>query len=102
MKITEIYEKYKIPPNLQLHQLRVAGVASIICDNFDKPLDKGSIITTCLLHDMGNILKFNFDIFPEEFYGKQGRAYWEKVKQEFKEKYGEDEHKATHAIAEEL
>jgi len=82
--------------------LRVAGVASLICDNYYLSLNKDAIITACLLHDMGNILKFNFDVFPEEFYGTQGREYWEKVKQGFKEKYGEDEHKAAYAIAEEL
>lgn len=101
-KITEIYEKYKIPPNLQLHQLRVAGVASLVCDSFDKPLDKNSIITACLLHDMGNIIKFNFDVFPIEFYGTKGRTYWEKVKQEFIERYGENEHEATYKIIREL
>ena len=40
MKISEIYEKYKIMPNLQEHMLRVAGVASIICDNFSKKIEK--------------------------------------------------------------
>lgn len=102
MKITEIYTKYKIPPNLQLHQLRVAAVALIICDNFENELDRDSIITACLLHDMGNILKFNFEVFPDEFYAPKGRDYWKSIKEEFKQKYGDDEHDATESIAEDL
>jgi len=87
---------------LQLHQLKVAGVASIICDNFDKPLDKNSIIAACLLHDMGNILKFNFDIFSDEFFAPEGKDYWMKVKEEFRQKYGDDEHEATRLILENI
>ncbi|TSC86826.1 MAG: Uncharacterized protein G01um101416_591 [Microgenomates group bacterium Gr01-1014_16] len=33
MKILEIYAKYKIPPQLQTHQLRVAAVSKLICNN---------------------------------------------------------------------
>jgi len=40
MKIQQIYDKYQIMPNLQEHMLRVAGVASIICDNYTKPVNK--------------------------------------------------------------
>lgn len=36
---------------------------------------------------MGNILKFNFDLFPE-FCKPEGREFWEKVQEEFKQKYG--------------
>ncbi len=62
-KISEIYEEYKIMPNLREHQLRVAAVAAQICDNFNKPLNKKEIITACLLHDMGNIIKFKLELF---------------------------------------
>ena len=101
MTIQKIYEHYKIPPNLQLHQLRVAQVAKLICDNFEEQVDTQSIVAACLLHDMGNILKFNFDVFPE-FTQPEGKDYWETVKQEFKEKYGNDEHHATLEIAKDL
>lgn len=81
--------------------LRTAAVASLICDNFLEPLPKEEIVTACLLHDMGNILKFKLDVFPE-FNEPQGLEYWQKVKDEFREKYGEDEHEATTKIAQEL
>ncbi|MFA6520198.1 MAG: HD domain-containing protein [Candidatus Paceibacterota bacterium] len=99
--ILDIYKEYKIMPNLQMHMLRVAAVASIICDNFDEPLPKEDIITACLLHDTGNILKFKLGYFPE-FLEPEGLEYWQKVKDKYKQKYGEDEHVATLKIAKEL
>jgi hypothetical protein len=101
MKISKIYEKYKIMPQLQLHQLRVAGVASVICDNFQKPIDKSSIISACLLHDMGNIVKFKLDLYPENL-EPQGIDYWENVKNKYIKKYGKDDHIATNKITNEL
>jgi len=101
LSIGEIYKKYKIMPNLQEHMLRVAAVASLICNNFDEPLDKEEIITACLLHDMGNIIKFNLEAFPE-FLEPEGLNYWQKVKNEYIEKYGPNENHATIEIMREL
>src|SRR3989344_1397907 len=101
MKIIEIYKKYKIPPNLQEHQLRVAAVALTICDNFNSEIDKDSVIKAALLHDMGNIIKFDLSKFPE-FLEPEGIEYWKRVKEEFRKKYGEDEHNATYEIAKEI
>lgn len=88
-------------PQLQMHMLRVAAVASIICDNFQKKVDKENIITACLLHDMGNIIKFQLEPgpFPDSIYKPEGKEYWKNVKEKFIKKYGNDEHAATIAIA---
>lgn len=99
--ILEIYKEYKIPPFLQLHMLRVSAVAKIICDSFTEPLPEEDIIATCLLHDMGNIIKVNFTFFPEAF-DPEGVEYWQKVQEEYKNKYGADEEQATEIIMEEL
>ena len=99
--ISEIYEEYKIMPTLREHMLRVAGVASLICDNFTEPLNKEEIISACLLHDMGNIIKFNLEYFPE-FNKPEGLEYWQNVQNEYIEKYGEREHEATLKIIREL
>lgn len=99
--ISEIYSEYKIIPSLQEHMLRVTAVAIIICDNFTEPIPKEDIIKACLLHDMGNIIKFKMDVMPE-FFQPEGVEYWQKVKDEFIEKYGDNEHKATVKIMEEL
>jgi hypothetical protein len=100
-KITEIYSEYKIPPNLQRHMLWVAAVASMICDNFNEPLPKEDIITACLLHDMGNIIKYDMKYFPQ-YYQPEGEEYWQKVKDDYIKKYGKNEHEATIKIIKEL
>lgn len=101
MKITEIYSQYKIMPSLQLHMLRVSSVASIISDHMEMSVQKEDVLTACLLHDMGNILKFNLDLFPD-FLQPEGKDYWQKVKDSFESKYGADEHEATIQIAKEI
>ncbi|OGI95586.1 hypothetical protein A2917_03485 [Candidatus Nomurabacteria bacterium RIFCSPLOWO2_01_FULL_42_17] len=100
-KISEIYTEYKIMPNLQEHMLRVAAVASLICDNFNEPVSKAELVTACLLHDMGNIIKSQLEYFPE-FLEPEGLEYWQGVKNEYINKYGRDEHKATEQIMKEL
>jgi HD domain len=100
-KITDIYRDYKTMPNLQLHQLRVAAVAKQICDSLDVPTDCDLIVTACLLHDMGNIIKFKLGYFPE-FLEPEGLEYWKNVQDEYIKKYGHDEHHATLAITREL
>lgn len=99
--VTELYVEYRITPLLAVHQLRVAAVANLINDNLKTKIDKDNLIKACLLHDMGNIIKFDLDYFPEENY-PQGREYWQTVKDEFIKKYGNDEHCANVAIAHEL
>ncbi len=98
--IIEVYDKYKIMPNLREHMFRVAAVASLICDNFNETLPKKEIVSACLLHDMGNIIKSDFKDFPE-FLMPNGLDYWVKVKNEYIKKYGSEEHKATEIIAKE-
>jgi hypothetical protein len=102
MVITDVYKKYKIMPALQLHQLRVAAVAKQICDNFDSEVDELRITKACLLHDMGNILKFDLGAFPQHVQ-PEGREYWEAVKEELRQKYqSTDEHHVSLLIVKEL
>jgi len=100
-KITDIYRDYNIMWQLQAHQLRVAAVAQQICQSLDIPVDTHSIVSACLLHDMGNIIKFNLEYFPE-FNQPQGIEYWRQIQNEYIEKYGLNEHHATLEIAGEL
>lgn len=101
--ILDIYDKYKIMPHLQKHQLQVASVAWFICNSLDLEIDKNIVVTTCLLHDMGNVIKFNLNQTKSVF----GLSDTEvddisKIKNEFIEKYGDDEHEATIKIIKEL
>lgn len=85
---------------LQLHQLRVGGVASILCDALQLQ-EKREVVTACLLHDMGNLLKMTFHHFPEAF-EPEGVPFWSAQKDAMRERYGADEHHATILIAQEL
>lgn len=99
--IIEIYQRYQIMPILQLHQLRVAAVAQKICESLKQPVDTTAVVQACLLHDMGNILKFDFTVLPESLQ-PEGLTYWQSMKESFQKKYGLEEHQATLAIADEL
>ncbi len=88
-------------PNLKEHQYRVAAVSKMVCDNLKREIDKEGTIAACLFHDMGNIIKFDLERFPE-FTKEKGLDYWLEVQKEYILKYGEDEHGTTFAIAKEL
>lgn len=63
MNIIQIYKKYHLPENLQMHMLRVAACSNLIIDNWtEKEIETESIIRVSLLHDMGNMVKI-----PEDF-----------------------------------
>jgi len=101
-KILDIYDEYKIMPQLRDHMFRVASVASLICDNFSEKLPKEEIITACLLHDLGNIIKFDLKQTKHSINMDIDLDFWEKVQKEFKERYGEKEHDATLQILKEI
>lgn len=104
MKISEIYSQYSIPLNLQSHMLKVAALGSLICDRFeDHVIDKDLVVKTLLLHDMGNILKFNFerlDLFEEA--DKKNVEKYKHAQKEYREKYGSDPDVATLQIIKEI
>lgn len=91
MNIIEIYRKYNIPENLQLHMLRVAACGNLILDNWigDK-IDKDSLIRILLLHDMGNIVK----ITPDQ----NSNPIFLAFREEWIRKYGNDDHVITEEI----
>ena len=85
MNIIEIYNKYYLPENLQMHMLRVAACSNLIIDNWNGlEIDKESIIRVCLLHDMGNMVK----ILEEESKDEE----FLKVRKKYFDKYGTNDH----------
>ncbi len=89
-------------PSLQLHQLRVAAVAKLLCKHLKKPVRTEDVVVACLFHDMGNIVKFQLGDIPE-FLEPEGLAYWQRVQHDYTQKYGgADQHAANEAIAREL
>jgi len=101
MTIADVYSRYQIMPSLQQHMYRVTAVSLMVSSHLKKSLDPVMVMKACLLHDMGNILKFNFDLFPE-FLEPEGKEYWQHVKDMMEKKYGPDEHEATLKIVKEL
>lgn len=103
MNVKQAYTKYKIPPNLQKHMLRVSALSEILSENWNGVLsDTKSLTLACLFHDMANIIKFNFDK-PMLFNNENKRAnYWKNVQKDYLRKYGQDVHRATLLICKEL
>ncbi len=97
----EVYAAYTIMPSLQLHQLRVAAVGKLICDNFENPVNAHDVILACLFHDMGNIVKFDLTLYPD-LLEPEGLEYWRGKQREFVQKYGTSAHAASVAIAQEI
>jgi hypothetical protein len=112
MNILEIYKQYQIMPQQAEHMLRVAGVGKMVCENINSPQpplwkrggeqDSRDIIIACLLHDMGNIIKFDFSQTKKIINQELDLDYWREVQQAFKAKYGSNEHTAHLQIAKEL
>lgn len=85
MNIIEIYKKYHLPENLQMHMLRVAACSNLIIDNWSGPqIDKQAIIRVSLLHDMGNMVKISEDFSKDEEFLKTRKKYFDK--------YGTNDH----------
>jgi len=104
--IEEIYDRFVIPGNLRLHMYRVASVAEMICDNRNGiGVDTHDVVAACLLHDLGNIVKF--EIKNERSRGLLGAdgkdvEYWLGVKRDIVAKYGAVDHVATRNMLMEL
>lgn len=103
MKIIQVYEQYQIPQHLRRHMLRVAAVGNYIAQNWQQEVDRESIVETLLLHDLGNLLKFNLEnglfLFDSS---ERDLQYWLNVQNSIKEKYSSDEHQATKKMALEI
>ncbi len=102
--IREIYRRFNVPPNLQKHSFYVAAVGEIIIDNWKGPkLGREDLKAYLLLHDFGNIVKYDFSrkelLMPEM---QEKIDYWKTIQQEARQKYSTDDHKATIAMAREL
>ncbi len=90
--INQIYDELNIIPHLRMHMFRAAAIGEIIAENWSTKsfaIHKDDIIAALLLHDIGNIAKFNFDE-PLFWHGHDSEyiEYWKGIKRETIEKYG--------------
>lgn len=88
-------------PQLQTHMLRVAGVGKIVAENWAGKCDAKLVTDLCLLHDMGNVVKFDLSegaVKTKMFGVPTDLRYWREVQNEYREKFGKDAHVATKGI----
>ena len=102
----DIYAEYHIPPWLQLHQLRVAAVGKMVCEGFKDSINGDLVVATCLVHDIGAIVKFDFTFKSHETLQNlcppEDVPYWVNVQKDMRARYGEKEYPASDAIIGEL
>lgn len=93
--IVDIYDDFGIPQGLQIHMLRVAGIAEQILSVWNGPkVDRTSLIRVLLVHDIGNIVKMSKDDCPTD------RCM--SFRNRFLEKFGYDDHRVSKEIGKEL
>ncbi len=105
--IGDIYDRFEIPPNLQMHMFRAAALAELVCDNWKGPrINKADIISVSLIHDLGNIVKFDLETpaVLKLYYDQTEEAIGKlrEVRGRTIAKYGTDDHAATQMMAKEL
>lgn len=101
--IKDIYEHYHVPPNLALHMYRVAALGAYLAESLTDPMKvrRDFLITGCLLHDIGNIVKFDMGHVHDAFI-QDHIEYYKQVQKEVFNRYGSDENMATVHIAQEV
>ncbi len=92
-------------PRLKEHMIRTAAVGWHIAYHWKNAteIDPNIIVQVLLLHDTGNIIKFNLEGFPDLLGDEAPRLqYWKDIQKSYIETYGNDEHKAIVQIAREI
>jgi len=102
MKIFEIYDKYNVPPILRQHMVGVASVATFITTNWTgENINNEKLILLCLLHDLGNIVRmdFNNQLGNDDYVDTK---IWDLKKQQMIKKYGSIDDIVTEKILKEI
>jgi len=98
MKTQDIYKLFDIPPNLQDHLITVTKISNLIATHWqDQNINIPDLVKVSLLHDLGNIVKFNFEKFPID-----NIDYWKEKQTEIIKKYGNDDHDVTQKMLQEI
>ncbi len=101
----QIYQKYQLPVNLQNHMLWTAALGLLISSRWKgAKLDTRLITTNLLLHDIANLIKFDFNspLSQQSITEKRDLKYWQNVKKNLKQNYGSDVLSASIRIIQEL
>jgi 5'-deoxynucleotidase YfbR-like HD superfamily hydrolase len=103
-KIDTVYERFLVPPHIQNHMRRVAGVTTYILDRWNGPTVNDELVTAAaLVHDLGNIAKIEFDTELDAALLKgENTERWRRAKKTIKTKYGDEAKTITLAMLREL
>lgn len=104
MTTKDVYQKFGTPKNLQHHMLTVTGLICSVKEHWvGDEIDWGSLITAGLIHDLGNVIKFDLDKFPLLLGDELPRIdFWREEQKKLIAKYGNDDHEATRKMLDEL
>ncbi len=102
-EVNGIYEEFDSPQNLREHMMRVAGAVSLICDNWKGPkINKDDAIAAALLHDLGNVVKYDLSSEGRRLVGDDSDIETLKeLQQKMVAKYGKDADAASAKMAQE-
>ncbi|OGD61940.1 hypothetical protein A2160_01050 [Candidatus Beckwithbacteria bacterium RBG_13_42_9] len=103
MKVSQVYQIYQTPKNLQGHQARTAALASIILESWTGVnLDKAAIVKACAVHDLAKPITFNLAKQAQFGMSEIEIKKLRQLQNELKAKYGNSEHQATIGICKEV
>jgi len=104
MTIQEVYRQFGTPKNLQQHMLTVTGLICSIQEHWaGEQIHWNHLIIAGLLHDLGNVIKFDLDKFPTLLGDELPKIdYWRDEQKRLIEKYSNDDHVATGKMLDEL
>ncbi|MBP6880983.1 hypothetical protein KBC31_05135 [Candidatus Saccharibacteria bacterium] len=104
MTINDVYKQFDTPRNLQRHMLDVAGIVCLIKRYWKRgEVNWPDVTAAALLHDLGNIVKFDLNAYPQLLGDEQPRIeYWRTIQHKTIQKYGTDDHEATDVMLQEL
>lgn len=101
--IDEIYDRFGIPSFLASHMRTVASVAEFLCTHIDNDLDSDCIVAALLLHDLGNVVKFDLDSsLSEQLCSSKEKERLQQLQSDLKARYGKNADEATKRMIEEL
>jgi hypothetical protein len=104
MTTKDVYALLRTPKNLQQHMLTVSGLIYEIREHWiGSDINWNDLIIAGLLHDLGNVIKFDLDKFPALLGDELPRIeHWRDEQKRLIEKYGGDDHVATGKMLDEL
>ena len=103
MQIESIYSRFNIPNTLKQHMLLVTAVGKYITDHWQgSAIDEQAVITTLLVHDLGNLVKFDLSEGAQVIDPTLFTDEWRQRQKQMRAKYGRNSHQATLMMLQEL